>query len=1277
MMITKMVLENFKSYAGAQEIGPLHKRFSSIVGPNGSGKSNVIDALLFVFGARAKKLRQDKVSGLIHKSSGFPNLDHAKVEVHFQLIYDHEESDDDFEVVPGSEFVVSRIAYSNNQSKYMLDGRLSSFTEVGVLLRKHGVDLDNNRFLILQGEVELISQMKPKGQSEHDEGLLEYLEDIIGSNQFVKQIEEIGKELEQLNEDRVDKVKRLKDAEKERDKLSGSKAEAEALMDKEKEIRRRKNVLYQAHEAVATKNVADFTERRKQAQEKLDYEKSKQQSSEDELKEIEATYKAEKAAYDAVHAELDSASANFAAYERKDVELTTNMKHTKGTMDKLKAAVAKDQKKEEDSVKEAEAASATVAATKAKLEEATANKAAEEARLEEILEGLRGSTQELRAKLEAAQADLADAERATASIQTEKEGSETALQLLRSRADAAQQAVASSEAKLAQLREDAQAHTERLAKLEAERVEMEGVVKKMQKQAEKAADEEGPAQAALRAAVTAAEEAKATVTAQQQNGPARKNVELEKIMAAAKKGGPLADAGVRGRLGDLGTIPAEFDVAMSTCCGLLDHIVVDTTDDGQKCVNFLRERNIGRANFILLNQVQQYKSMMERPFAAPAGAQRLFDLVTPSDPSLSVAFYMALRDTLVAPNLDTAMAAAYQGGKATHRVVSMDGNLIDTSGSMTGGGKVVKSGAMKLQGKGTKAAAVAASVEETITPAQIAALEARVVECEAALTSCRAARTTAEKAVKDATARLKAIAVEVEKLKMQVARGREQEQEVTARVAALRSETDLSPAEQKELKELQARIAALDADISRTSPNITTLRRAVSSLQSQIRAEGGPKLAAAQDKVQRLAAQLDILNKQVATKEVDEKGARKAADKAQKDCAKNKAELEKMERKYAEYVKEQADMENAALELIQTLESAQTRKAEQEVVCKQAQAAHEALEKKLGAVRKALDALKGEVSTCGAHVAENEKIAKDWRKQLAAVRKEHEKEQVEFNDMVKDILRQVRASARSAPSSSGEGEGADANAMEVDAPTAAAAEEDDVDEVEVLPDLDAERLEQAIEEVARIAREINLLEEQRKKIMNSDKLDNEALRNWIKKNAQYRLRLIEVEAITAKRNEKRRAYEDLRRQRLEMFMSGFGVITLKLKEMYQMITLGGDAELELVDSLDPFSEGIVFSVRPPKKSWKNISNLSGGEKTLSSLALVFALHHYKVRLRPVAPLVYHSFRHHRCPFPHSFVHYPPIAHASVRDGRDRRRAGLQERVHRGQLHQGSGHTHRH
>lgn len=52
-------------------------------------------------------------------------------------------------------------------------------------------------------------------------------------------------------------------------------------------------------------------------------------------------------------------------------------------------------------------------------------------------------------------------------------------------------------------------------------------------------------------------------------------------------------------------------------------------------------------------------------------------------------------------------------------------------------------------------------------------------------------------------------------------------------------------------------------------------------------------------------------------------------------------------------------------------------------------------------------------------------------------------------------------------------------------------------------------------------------------------------------------------------------------------------------------------ELALTAQCRVQRQGIVFSVRPPKKSWKNIANLSGGEKTLSSLSLVFALHHYK------------------------------------------------------------------
>lgn len=140
--------------------------------------------------------------------------------------------------------------------------------------------------------------------------------------------------------------------------------------------------------------------------------------------------------------------------------------------------------------------------------------------------------------------------------------------------------------------------------------------------------------------------------------------------------------------------------------------------------------------------------------------------------------------------------------------------------------------------------------------------------------------------------------------------------------------------------------------------------------------------------------------------------------------------------------------------------------------------------------------------------------------------------------------------------------------------------------------------------------------------MYAEKLKNakpnlSVLKEYRKREEEFLKRAKDLEEITNLRDEQKQRYDGLRKQRLDEFMAGFSLISMKLKEMYQvrcefyewydcsniawchalqMITLGGNAELELVDSMDPFSEGIIFSVMPPKKSWKNISNLSGGEK---------------------------------------------------------------------------------
>lgn len=90
---------------------------------------------------------------------------------------------------------------------------------MGKLLRNHGIDLDHNRFLILQGEVEQISLMKPKAENEHEVGMLEYLEDIIGSSRFKEPIAELVKRVEIQSEIREEKWNRCKMAKNELEDL--------------------------------------------------------------------------------------------------------------------------------------------------------------------------------------------------------------------------------------------------------------------------------------------------------------------------------------------------------------------------------------------------------------------------------------------------------------------------------------------------------------------------------------------------------------------------------------------------------------------------------------------------------------------------------------------------------------------------------------------------------------------------------------------------------------------------------------------------------------------------------------------------------------------------------------------------------------------------------------------------------------------------------------------------------------------------------------------------
>jgi structural maintenance of chromosome 4 len=123
-------------------------------------------------------------------------------------------------------------------------------------------------------------------------------------------------------------------------------------------------------------------------------------------------------------------------------------------------------------------------------------------------------------------------------------------------------------------------------------------------------------------------------------------------------------------------------------------MVVDTVAQGQACIEFLRKQNIGRTSFMVLEKLPTDK--LNERVVTPEGVPQLFNLIKPKDPHFASAFYKGIGNTLVTDNLDQANRIAF-GGSRCWRVVTLAGQLIDSSGTMSGSGNHVSRGGMSLK----------------------------------------------------------------------------------------------------------------------------------------------------------------------------------------------------------------------------------------------------------------------------------------------------------------------------------------------------------------------------------------------------------------------------------------------------------------------------------------------------------------------------------------------------------------------------------------------------
>ncbi|XP_058121689.1 structural maintenance of chromosomes protein 4 [Anopheles ziemanni] len=1129
---------NFKSYAGHVMLGPFHQRFSAIIGPNGSGKSNVIDSMLFVFGYRAQKIRSKKLSVLLHNSSKHPNTNSCTVGVHFKQIIDKE--DGTFDEVPNSGFVVARTAFRDNSSYYTIDNKRVHFKEVSKLLKHHGIDLDHNRFLILQGEVESIAMMKSKAQTENECGLLEYLEDIVGTTRYKQPLLKINERVEALNEERTEKHNRCKLAEREMKDLEKPMEEAVEFLRQENTLTRTKNQQIQKYISEQKRKIGEFEVERDQAAGLLAKHDETYDAIKTERVEKEKLVREEIKQYDALVASKEAKEMALKNSLDKYAKVQANMRNTNERRKKTLVQIEKEKEKLKDLLTVPVKNQNEIEESEKKIESLTKQKTEVEATLTANLETLKDETKVLLEEKEKLQTELIELTRAV-------DESKSALALAESELKICQSSEVSEQRKLQSLRysfEDSQKTLEekraRLQTLEEAlpigKAELEAAQQKLVENG----NEEKELRQQLRVVQGKLQEATSVMQSTRSHGKV-----LDALMRQKNEG---RIPGILGRLGNLGGIDARYDVAISTCCGYLDHIVVETVNTAQACIDFLKQHDIGRASFIALEKIQQYRQYCRNTIQTPENVPRLFDLIRVEDERVLPAFYFALRDTLVAENLDQGQRIAY--GRQRFRVVTVGGDVIETSGTMSGGGRSQQRGRMGTQVQ-TK---TSASEPAGVSSREIEQLQIRAQDIQSQINYLQEQQGELETNIQQLTAKVKGLEMELKRMRMDVKSLQEQMPRLKEQLDYQEERVARTHSDPEKVRALEAKVAECTKAHKSSSAKADKLQAEVDRYTEQINEITNSKVKVLQTKIANFGKQIDKLAANISKLTVEIKTSERNVKKSEDKIKSMEEEVEAAKQSIREGNDERSQLEEEANQLKVDLE-------EVKVAIEKAHEGSSSIKKEIVALQKReaegkMKRLEFEqiLQTIEAKLQETKDTLPHWRDKLKPL-KLHEIPGESAPEPLKEYSEEELSSYK-------------------------------------LPDLQYQ---------------ISILEEK----LNSNKPNLSVIDEFLKKQEAYLSRVKVLEEITAKRNEMRQLHDDVRKKRFNEFMLGFHIITKKLKEMYQMITLGGDAELELVDSMDPFNEGIVFSVRPPKKSWKMISNLSGGEKTLSSLALVFALHYYK------------------------------------------------------------------
>ena len=840
MYLKALEIQGFKSFPDKTVLN-FGEDITAIVGPNGSGKSNVSDAIRWVMGEQSSKsLRgakmEDVIFGGTEKRS---QMGFAQV----TLVLDNTEHI--FPRMEESEVAVTRRYYRSGESEYYINKQSVRLRDVNELFMDTGMGREGYS-IVGQGKIDEILSVKSADRRE-------IFEEAAGISKFRHRKEETERKLERTEENLVRINDKIAELELQVGPLRSQAEKAKKYLILRDELRTLEiSVWLENLDKIKTDSIklnTDYAlaqqelERANAALDEL-YAASEQFAEKAHANDMEQErLRTECAELDAKRSEEDAAVAVLRTgieHNRASIERVENdLRDQSGRAESLTAQIAAKHARIEELAAQAAELEEELRAFLAQAEELarTAGEAGSEVEALRAKEALAASdAADCRADMSAMNAGLAELAERRAALEAESESVDGQLTEKRRAASASRRALEEAQEEADAVRNIISGHT----------LKMEGRVKREETARQKSID----------------------LTMEKNNLDSRIHLlsEMEKeyegfnkavrlIMQAAEKN---ALRGVHGPVANLMTTDKRYAVAIEIALGAgMQNVVVDREEDAKSAINFLKQRDGGRATFLPLTAIRGdvlREAGVEREYGYVGVASQLVQF----DKRYAEIFNNLLGRTVVVEDMDCGIAIARKYSNR-FRIVTLDGQVLNRGGSMTGGSVSRSAGilsrANELKELTARREALTEKLDAALREADEAKrdLNAAQYELDVAREQQRGAedavlRLTGEKKQydmlleslrareSDIAAELESITARTEELKKAAAAREEEIKKHEAEAARCRAESEEKLAGQNELKRDSAHlgdeIAARKSTLAGFTAERETTERALGDLET-------------------------------------------------------------------------------------------------------------------------------------------------------------------------------------------------------------------------------------------------------------------------------------------------------------------------------------------------------------------------------------------------------------------------------------------------------------